>query len=489
MSNTILVIGASGFLGRRLATIRADGKVVGTYNQHPISGLEFLDLCDPLQLKRFLNRFQPSVVLYAAGLTDVDACERNPDLAWRLNAEAASEVASYYGVKMVYFSTDYVFDGIRGRYREDEEPTPLNVYGRTKLAGERAVLNINPRNIVVRVSGLYDSIGIKGQNFSKVFQPTEPIEADDTRLSCPVHVEDVVTAVRLLLKSNEGGVYHVAGPDVLSRYEFCQLVALRFPKMPPVTPSSSSSRQGAPRPQNSSLETDRISSLGWRARRVCDVFSPFPTENERSQAASEDFHGVGRNIEALLIDCVGGLLTSRTWLPKDEHLAEIDRACADVTDGQAFWQATGRALGLNGTELIALQERIAFRYTPNPPVWNNLKTLRTRFRLALVNNGSSSTFRCWVRKYGLDRVFDVLANSEEMGLRKPDSDFFLRVAHQLHAAPDRCVLIDDDLGNIEGAQNCGMQGLQTHEMRGYPLSVHVWDKSTISQALLSGGVS
>ena len=488
MSNTILVIGASGFLGRRLATIRTGGKVVGTYNQHPISGLEFLDLRDPLQLKRFLNRFQPSVVLYAAGLTDVDACERNPNLAWRLNAEAASEMASFCGVKMVYFSTDYVFDGIRGRYRENEEPTPLNVYGRTKLAGERAVLNINPGNIVVRVSGLYDSIRIKGQDFSKPFQSTEPIEADDTRLSCPVHVEDVVSAVRLLLESN-GGVYHVAGPDVLSRYEFYQLAALRFPNMPSVTPSSASSRQGAPRPQDSSLRTDRINSLGWRARRVCDVFSPFPTENERSQAASEDFQGVGRNIEALLIDCVGGLLTSRTWLPKDEHLAEIDQACADVTDGPAFWQATGRAFGLNGTELLVLQERIAFRYTPNPPVWNNLKTWRTRFRLALVNNGSSSTFRCWVRKYGLDRVFDVLANSEEMGLRKPDSDFFLRVAEQLHTAPDRCVLIDDDLGNIKGAQNCGMLGLQTHEVRGYLLSVHIWDKSTISQALLFEGVS
>jgi FMN phosphatase YigB (HAD superfamily) len=106
--------------------------------------------------------------------------------------------------------------------------------------------------------------------------------------------------------------------------------------------------------------------------------------------------------------------------------------------------------------------------------------------MALVNNGPAATFHRWVRKYGLEGVFDVLANAEEMGVRKPTREFFLDVAKRLRAAPERCVLLDDDPANVEGARQCGMRGFCTFELKSYPLSIHAWDEAEVDGALLEG---
>jgi dTDP-4-dehydrorhamnose reductase len=470
MTKTTLLLGASGFLGRRLFAVRPGGPLVGTFYEHPLTGGEFLNLCDPSAITALLRRVSPSVVLYVAGLADVDACELDPALAWRLNAQAAAEVAAHPGLRTVYVSTDYVFDGRRGRYREDDEPAPLNTYARSKLAGERAVLAADPRNVVVRVSGLYDSRGVKGLDFSA--PQHGPHLAEDDRLSCPVHIDDVASAVRLLLAKGEGGVYHVAGPDVLSRYEFQQLAALHFAQMPAVLPVSSSPERAAPRPRDSSLHTERMRALGWQPRRVCEWLAPLrgqgPGESPENVAPHERREGV----EALLIDCVGGLLTPRAWLSPDAALAEIDGKCASAEAGRELWEEAARSFGLDRTDLLGLQERIALRYAPNPAVWNRLRAWRMRYNLALVNNGPAATFRLWIGKYGLDRVFDVLANSEEMGLRKPSAEFFLGVALRLRVAPGRCVLLDDDARNVAGARRCGMRAIQTVPLNRRPLCEH-----------------
>lgn len=470
MSETILVLGASGYLGRRLLGVPSGGTVVGTFHEHPLSGCLFLDLRDPAGIDQALRRLSPSVVLYAAGLTDVDACERDPAAAWRLNAQAAAEVASYPGVRTAYISTDYVFDGREGSYREDDCPKPLSVYGESKLAGERAVLAAGPRNLVIRVSGLYDDCGRKGFDFIR--QRQDPYLAEDHRLSSPVHVDDVVSAVGCLLQTGGGGIYHVAGPDVLSRYEFVQLAALHFPRMPAVFPAHVSPAQAGLRPRDSSLRTERIQALGWRAGAVCEMLPPM------AGALGDD--GGAR---ALLIDCVGGLLTPRTWLPPDTALAYLDAECAAVLQGVGFWKAAASSLGLTDVGPAGLQERITSRYAPNPPVWNHLRAWKSRFRLALVNNGPSETFRRWVGKYGLNRVFDVLANSEEMGVRKPAAEFYLRVVDLLGVAPARCTLLDDDPRNVAGARLCGMQAALTVDREGFPLAVHRWGPAELADIL------
>jgi dTDP-4-dehydrorhamnose reductase len=482
MSDAVLIVGASGFLGQRLARAFSGRSVVGTFHACPQAGLEFLDLRGPEALRELLRRVAPSIVIYAAGLTDVDACEKNPSLASRLNVEAAAEVAAWGHARTVYLSTDYVFDGKRGFYSEADKVNPLNVYGRTKLAGEREVLDRGDGNLVVRVSGLYDTNGMKGRDFSN---PIAPLVSDDMRLSSPVHVEDVASAIHVLLDAGRNGIYHVAGPDSLSRYEFWQLVALRAAAG--TTSGSVAAAGTAPRPRDSSLNTQRMEALGWRGRRVCEGLPPLrqkcPVGAGNATPTNRDANG----IDALLIDCVGALMTGRTWLPLNDQLEQIDQACAAATNGPEFWKTAADILGIGDADLPELYNRIAFRYAPNPTVWRRLRYWRARYRLALVNNGPAATFRLWVRKYGLDDVFDVLANSEEMGVRKPEREFFLRVANQLGTTPNRCILLDDDPTNVEAARHYGLRAIETIERKSYPLSIHALSAVAGCEVHLGGG--
>jgi len=242
----------------------------------------------------------------------------------------------------------------------------------------------------------------------------------------------------------------------------------------------------APRPRDSSLQTRRLEALGWRARRACEGLPPLaakrPARITNHLAPDEE----GHHIDALLIDCVGALLTCRAWLPQNDLLEEVDRSCAAATNGAEFWRKAAHDLGLGDADLPTLYDLVACRYAPNPPLWGRLPGWRARYRLALVNNGPAATFSRWVCKYGLDSVFDVLANSEEMGVRKPAREFFLAVANRLGTSPDRCLLLDDTPANIEGARRCGMRAIQTFELRSYPLSIHDLEGEAEIKTLLEG---
>ncbi len=460
---TILVVGASGFLGQRLAADFEEYRLVGTYFRHQSSEFIYLDLREQQQVDNVLSSTTPSIVLYAAGLTDVDACERKPDLARRLNAEAVAMIARYPSVRTVYFSTDYVFDGKQGLYNEYDETAPLNEYGLSKLAGEEAVLSENPANLVIRVSGLYNSTGVR--NGGSDLRTHIKVYADDIRRSSPVHVDDVVRAVKLLIERNEGGVYHAAGPDVLSRYEFSQLVSLRSLKGVTVLPFTNSGEEGACRPENSSLTSVRLENLGWHPRRVCNSLRPLTGRNSRLDK---------RYSEALFIDCIGALLSRRTWLVQDAEIDNLDENCARYAVGKNQWRKAVESLGLKLSH-AELKEHITSRYVPNPTVWSRLSAWRSDYHLALVNNGPADTFRRWVAKYGLDDVFDILVNSEELGIEKSSPEFFLQVARRLGVRTNNCILIDDDTRNIDAAKKCGIRGVHTVERWGYPISEYVWN--------------
>lgn len=477
--NKILVIGASGFLGRQLHRIAPKMVTVGTCFHHGGADQILLDLRNRSAIDRLMEAVKPDVVLYAAGLTDVDQCEHRREEAHALNCAAPGHLAAFGDVRVCYFSTDYVFDGARGRYLEEDDPRPLNYYGVSKLAGEREVLRRNPRNVVIRVSGLYDSEGIKGRRFVSTVGSTGCLEADDTQLSNPVHVSDVVSATQAILHSESGGIFHVAGPDILSRYEFAQIVALHVPGSPPVMPSKKGAAgREAVRPLNSSLLTTRIQTLHWQPRRVADaLYQRYGdgTGLPRQHRLPRDTN----NRLGLLIDCVGALLTRRNWQPNDPTLARVDADCAGVLNGDSFWSHAAGRLGLAPHRIQRVQEEIAARYAPNPDIWNRLPEWRSLFRLALVNNGASATFRRWVGKYGLGYAFDFLANSEELGVRKPERAFFLRAAERLQVAPGRCLLIDDIPENVEAGRRYGLNAVLTKDLGEFPLALHSCDHAEV----------
>src|ERR1051325_8813103 len=160
MSNDpILVIGASGLVGQCLMRILESGNsVFGPYGSHAGEGLRPLDITDPAQVRSCLSELKPQTIYLAAALTHVDYCEDHPDEAFRRNADGPRHVAAEAarrGSKVIYFSTEYVFDGANGPYGEDDPTRPLSVYGQSKLQGEIAVSEACHDALTIRTTVVY----------------------------------------------------------------------------------------------------------------------------------------------------------------------------------------------------------------------------------------------------------------------------------------------------------------------------------------------
>ncbi len=140
----LLITGASGLLGSKLVelALQAGHHVTSLYNEHPAKGSEAIrvDLRDAEAVRKILTRRAPDAVIHTAFITDVDFCQRNPSLAMYINGKAAgiiAEVCRELRSFLVYVSTDYVFNGQTGLYREEDKPNPINAYGQSKLLGEQ----------------------------------------------------------------------------------------------------------------------------------------------------------------------------------------------------------------------------------------------------------------------------------------------------------------------------------------------------------------
>ena len=238
-SQRLLLTGASGQLGsyllRELAVRQPDCPV--TAWGHSGTGESFgfplrgVDLCDADATALAFDDAHPDVIVHTAALSNAEKCVRDPDLARRTNVEATSrlaELATRASARLVYVSTDCVFDGQRGWYCEQDIPVPTTVYGRTKFEAEQVVLAV-PAGVVVRVSLLF---GPTLMNRSTFFDAQ--VQALKERRPCRLFEDewrtplDYLTAARGLLaiaRSDFEGTIHLAGLDRLSRYEMGQRVA------------------------------------------------------------------------------------------------------------------------------------------------------------------------------------------------------------------------------------------------------------------------
>src|SRR5437870_5984077 len=160
---TLLVFGGGGLLGGKVAAFaRESFQVVATYTRtkpgHP--GINFVELPkeNVEEGMALVRKTKPSAVIDAEAMDDVDRCEEERDLAWQVNAGSTgslARVATDVGARYLFVSTDFVFDGAKGGYKEDDVPRPVNFYGETKLAGERAVFEASANHLVVRPSVVY----------------------------------------------------------------------------------------------------------------------------------------------------------------------------------------------------------------------------------------------------------------------------------------------------------------------------------------------
>jgi dTDP-4-dehydrorhamnose reductase len=271
----VLVTGGTGLLGYWVTRLFMERgfKVYATYHEKAPPDLEVewvrLDLEDLDSIARVVEDAKPSIVIHTAAYTDVDGCEVNREKAYRVNylATATLAKASKDTELFIYISTDYVFDGSRGMYRESDVPAPLNYYGLSKLLGEVAVTTILRSSAVVRVSGLYGYSPTGKKNFGVVafekLSRGEPVEAFvDQRLS-PTYVKFLAEKLIKVVDARITGVIHIAG-ERLSRYEFATMLAeiLGAGKDLVKPKRLAETKLVAPRPRDSSLDTSKAKELG-----------------------------------------------------------------------------------------------------------------------------------------------------------------------------------------------------------------------------------
>jgi dTDP-4-dehydrorhamnose reductase len=267
----ILVTGASGLLGLNLALETAkEHAVFGTVNQHAVNTRAFRviqrDLLAPGSVERLLEQTQPDWVIHCAALTDLDACEANPALARQLNTEVPGRLATYVdrgGARLLHISTDAVFDGERGGYREDDEPHPLSVYAQTKLDGERAVQEANPSAIVARVNLFGWSMSGKrslGEFFFYNLKAEKEVMGFTDVYFCPLLVNHLAGKLVKMLELRLSGLYHVVSSECLSKYDFGVALARTFGLSENLIKPTSVEHGGltAPRSMNLTLVADKL---------------------------------------------------------------------------------------------------------------------------------------------------------------------------------------------------------------------------------------
>jgi dTDP-4-dehydrorhamnose reductase len=272
-SETMLVTGASGLLGASVVSLAQEQgrEVVGIYHHHPVrlEGVRLVaaDLANQAETRRIFREINPASVVHCAAATDVDWCERHPDEAHKMNVEvpaAIAEITSRSGARLLYISTDAVFDGSRGNYAETDTPAPVNIYAKTKLQGEREVLRQNPQAAIARVT-LYGWNSQEKDSLAewvlKQLAAGKIVPGFSDTFFCPLLANDLAELLLALLDWNLTGLYHVVGSESVSKYGFARQVASTFGFDPEQVVPARMADAGlkAQRPLNTSLNTNKIS--------------------------------------------------------------------------------------------------------------------------------------------------------------------------------------------------------------------------------------
>lgn len=218
----VLVTGARGQLGHDLLDVFGDHDVVGV-------DYDAVDVSDEAAVVAAVRDHEPDLVVHAAAFTKVDACETEPDRAWRVNALGAWWVARacrLAGAAMVYVSTDYVFDGLAGRpYTEFDRPNPLSAYGRSKEAGEQLVRSTLDAHYIVRTSWVH---GTRGANFARTMLrlagERDELAVVDDQTGSPTFTFDLAPVIRRLAVSGRHGTYHITNSGHCTWFEFARAV-------------------------------------------------------------------------------------------------------------------------------------------------------------------------------------------------------------------------------------------------------------------------
>ncbi|HTY12224.1 MAG TPA: dTDP-4-dehydrorhamnose reductase [Bacteroidota bacterium] len=240
----VLICGSNGLLGQRLALklgYETEYEVLNTshHRQFVLDRHLFdytqLDITNKGDVKSLVSSFRPDIIVNAAAMTNVDACETQRELAWKVNVvgvENLVEIARRINSLLIHISTDYVFDGKNGPYKETDRVNPINYYGKTKQAGENVILAAGIPAAILRTIVVYGTgINIKN-NFAlwviNSLREGKNIRCVDDQIANPTHVGDLASGVVKVIERDRPGLYHIGGANAVSRNEFAVKAAEIF---------------------------------------------------------------------------------------------------------------------------------------------------------------------------------------------------------------------------------------------------------------------
>jgi dTDP-4-dehydrorhamnose reductase len=271
----LFITGASGLYGSKLSQI-------ATGRQHQVYSLDIqnqaaygmpiqLDITDKTQVNATFQRLSPEVVIHAAGLTDVDKCELNRELAWKTNVEGTiniAQAAKTCGAFVIYISTDYVFDGEKGNYTETDLPSPISYYGYTKLKAEEQIRKILTQYCIARTSVIYGAVPAAGKVNFALWLLSRLTNKEQTRVftdqwNSPTLNTSLAKMTLEIAERKLSGTYHLAGATRISRYDFAMFLAKTFnldtSLLVPIL--SKDLKFPAKRPKDSSLNTVKAQQI------------------------------------------------------------------------------------------------------------------------------------------------------------------------------------------------------------------------------------
>lgn len=266
--NRVLVVGADGLVGSHIhqALVTERHGVLATGFAGVWDDIQRLDIRSATAVDRLCESAQPATIYLAAGLTNVDYCESHPEESYAVNVTGAGNVvqaANRVGATVVFFSSDYIFNGVSGPYGEDDTPDPLSVYGHHKVLAELVVSEVAHHWLIVRTTVVY-GWERQGKNFvyrlRQALQQRQPITVPTDQLSSPTYAPTLASTVLQLVKASATGVFNVAGTSLASRYEFaCEIAAALGHETALIQPSPTHALgQVAQRPLKAGLRVDKV---------------------------------------------------------------------------------------------------------------------------------------------------------------------------------------------------------------------------------------
>ncbi|HLD01761.1 MAG TPA: NAD(P)-dependent oxidoreductase [Patescibacteria group bacterium] len=275
----IFVIGGSGLVGSQASHI-----LEKTYKITSLSTSTGVDITNPQSLRVIVDASDSNILIHFAAKTDVDSCEEDRLLgengdAWKINVQGVKnivDVCRKAKMKLIYISTDFVFDGMKSvddAYQEDDVAHPINWYGETKYQGEQLVLRSNIPFIIARIAYPYGGSHSKKLDFATVVKTRlgngQNVSAVTDHIFTPTYIDDVAYALDLLIKKQADGIFHVVGSELLTPYHAAIQIADMFgydrTLVTPVARADYFSGRAA-RPFNLSLKNDKIQLLGIQMR-------------------------------------------------------------------------------------------------------------------------------------------------------------------------------------------------------------------------------